>query len=123
MESGQSNSLQKVSPHSIFQRGMGLSHFTYAYAEYMEAQGKSSSYRTDPYSLAIQRLHISVIPESLPCRTDERHTIESYLRRGIGAQGQSTPIYICGMPGAFCTMVFFVVQMIYMFVTVLQVTV
>ncbi len=54
---------------------------------------------TDPFSLAIRRLHISVIPNTLPCREEERKMVEDYLQSGIGAEGLHKPIFICGMPG------------------------
>lgn len=97
MVSNQSSSLTKVSPHSILKRGMELSQYAYAYAAHLEAQ--DGDFQTDPFSLAIQRLHISVIPESLPCRAEERRAVESYLRAGITTNGSHRPIYICGMPG------------------------
>jgi hypothetical protein len=98
MESSHSSSLQKVSSHSMLQRGMEYSHYTYAYTDFLQAKYNSS--QTDPFSLAIQRLHISVIPESLPCREAERRTVEDYIREAVSCKGGvRRPVYICGMPG------------------------
>ncbi len=99
MVNSESSSMQKVSPHSLLKRGMEVSHYAYAYAAHLEAQ--NGDFQTDPFSLAIQRLHISVIPESLPCRAGERETVENYLRTGVVSQGSHRPIYICGMPGEY----------------------
>ena len=54
---------------------------------------------SDIYSTAIRRLHISVLPGTLPCRTKEKETIIAYLRDGIMKQGHVRPLYISGMPG------------------------
>lgn len=98
LESEHSSALQKVSPHSLLQRGMEMSHYGYAYAEYLKDQDGAA--QSDPFQQAIQRLHISVIPDTLPCREAERRQIEDYLRSGVAAQGEvHRPIYICGMPG------------------------
>lgn len=97
MVNEKSSALQKVSPHSMLKRSMEASHYAFAYAAHLEAQ--DADYQTDPFSLAIQRLHISVIPDSLPCRGAERKIVEDYLRSGVTANGSHRPIYICGMPG------------------------
>jgi hypothetical protein len=103
MESSHSSSLQKVSSHSMLQRGMEYSHYAYAYTDFLQV--KYNSIQTDPFSQAIQRLHISVIPESLPCREAERRTIEDYIREAVSCKGGvRRPVYICGMPGR-CTAV------------------
>lgn len=78
-------------------RGMEYSYYAYAYAEYMKTL--NIDHQSDPFSVAIQRLHISVIPDTLPCRGAERKSIEDYIRSGIQCTGSHRPIYICGMPG------------------------
>lgn len=90
--------MHKVSPHSMLQRGMEISHYAHAYTAHLEAP-PADDVQTDPFSLAIQRLHISVIPASLPCRAEERKTVENYLRAGVVEQGSHRPVYMCGMPG------------------------
>ncbi|CAM9189102.1 unnamed protein product, partial [Ectocarpus fasciculatus] len=52
------------------------------------------------YSKAVRRLHVSVIPGTLPCRTAEKETIMNYLRTGINGGGHIRPLYISGMPGS-----------------------
>lgn len=52
------------------------------------------------YSKAVRRLHVSVIPGILPCRTAEKSKIISYLRDGIKRGGHVRPLYISGMPGS-----------------------
>lgn len=93
-----SSSLQKVVPHSMLQRGMEMSHYSYAYTTFLTMQ--NSNIQSDPISEAIQRLHISVIPESLPCREDERLIVENYIRNSVlRTTATVRPVYICGMPG------------------------
>lgn len=74
-----------------------MSHYAYAYADIL--QDKKGSSLSDPYSLAIQRLHISVIPSSLPCREAERKAVEDFLRTAVSNRHVHRPVYICGMPG------------------------
>lgn len=95
----QSNTIQKVVAHSMFQRGMAHSQYAYAYTDYVENRLGSTEF-TDSFSRAIQQLHISVIPEKLPCRTEQRNVIEGHIRSGILGKGaQKGAMYICGMPG------------------------
>ena len=76
---------------------MEYGNFKYAYVEFLKDQNSSIE---DDYMVAIQRLHISVIPDTLPCRQNERSFIENYLRDGIKT-GNTSPLYICGMPGIY----------------------
>jgi origin recognition complex subunit 1 len=48
---------------------------------------------------AIAKLHISFIPETLPCRTAEKTMIQDLIRSYISEECNSKPIYISGMPG------------------------
>jgi len=110
LESASTSSLQKVSPHSMFRRGLSYSHYGYAYVEHLDSIGGAgaggggggvgSDQEPDPFSVAIQRLHVSVIPDSLPCRDFERTTVEEYIRGGLlQPLSAHRPVYICGMPG------------------------
>jgi hypothetical protein len=99
MESVTNKSFVKVLPHSILPRGLALSHYRFAYVDLLRSLSRLSEF-TDPFSIAIQRLHVSVVPESLPCRSVERTSIEDYIRNGvIGSSARSQTYYICGMPG------------------------
>jgi ATP-dependent Clp protease ATP-binding subunit ClpA len=84
----------------MFQRGIDHSQYKHAYVDYMRDQAITSQQNRelDPYSIAIKRLHISVIPEILPCRNKERKDIEDYISDGL-RRGKKSPLYICGMPG------------------------
>ena len=93
--SNNSRAIQKVPLAKLFQRGMEYSNYKFAYVEYLKEQGDGVE---DDYMIAMQRLHISVIPDSLPCRQNERTFIENYLRDGIKSR-KTSPLYICGMPG------------------------
>lgn len=54
---------------------------------------------SDIYTTAIRRLHVSVLPDTLPCRTEQKEKIMAYLRDGIAKGGNVRPLYISGMPG------------------------
>lgn len=100
METSESNAIQHVSMHSLLQRGLGFSHYSDIYANILEsANSENTGTDSDEYSSAIKRLHISVIPERLPCRTQERDNIERFIRNGISARGCGKAMYISGMPG------------------------
>ncbi|KAF7722245.1 Origin recognition complex, subunit 1 [Apophysomyces ossiformis] len=51
-----------------------------------------------PYELARERLHVSAVPESLPCREDEFAEIMGYLEGAI-EEGTGMCVYISGVPG------------------------
>eukprot|EP01138_Halocafeteria_seosinensis_P002846 gb/GECG01002907.1/.p1 GENE.gb/GECG01002907.1/~~gb/GECG01002907.1/.p1 ORF type:complete len:670 (+),score=100.16 gb/GECG01002907.1/:1-2010(+) len=48
---------------------------------------------------AKSKLHLSAIPEKLPCRDKERKQIEKYLSSSIRQGGIGRSLYIAGMPG------------------------
>lgn len=100
LDTSNSRALQKISARTMWKRGMDISQYKYAYVDYVRDQISASDQglETDDYSIAIQRLHISVIPETLPCRENERNEIEEYIRDGL-RRGKKSPLYICGMPG------------------------
>ncbi|KAI9281552.1 P-loop containing nucleoside triphosphate hydrolase protein [Sporodiniella umbellata] len=52
----------------------------------------------DAYTLARERLHVSAVPDSLPCREDEFMDISGYLESAI-EESTGTCIYISGVPG------------------------
>ena len=80
----------------MLKRGMEFSHYQRAYANYLSSHHQLL---TDDFSVAIQRLQISVIPDQLPCRENERKKIDHYLREVIVSNHTKPPLYICGMPG------------------------
>lgn len=51
------------------------------------------------YDRACAKLQLSAIPDSLPCRDDERKQIIDYIRHGLKNKGSSSSLYISGMPG------------------------
>ncbi|GAA5796512.1 hypothetical protein HPULCUR_001884 [Helicostylum pulchrum] len=51
-----------------------------------------------PYALARERLHVSAVPDSLPCREDEFMNIMGYIESAIH-EGTGTCVYISGVPG------------------------
>ncbi|RCI01983.1 Origin recognition complex, subunit 1 [Rhizopus stolonifer] len=52
----------------------------------------------DDYALARERLHVSAVPDSLPCREDEFMEIAGYLENAI-QEDSGLCIYISGVPG------------------------
>ncbi len=57
-----------------------------------------SQYMSTPYSYARATLHVSAVPTSLPCRSNEFSTVYSHLYSAI-ADGSGACIYISGTPG------------------------
>ena len=57
-----------------------------------------SAYMASPYSQARTTLHVSAVPDSLPCRSHEFSTVYSYLHSAI-TDGSGACIYISGTPG------------------------
>ena len=57
--------------------------------------------RSEPataYELARERLHVSAVPDSLPCREVEFSDIMGFLESAVEA-GTGTCVYISGVPG------------------------
>jgi Cdc6-like AAA superfamily ATPase len=56
----------------------------------------------DPFSQAIKRLHISVIPDRLPCRDKDQSQITKFILHGLKKTGENSygPLLISGMPGS-----------------------
>jgi len=51
------------------------------------------------FNLALDRLTLSAVPKSLPCRENERARIDSLLRGAVWGGGGAPVVYISGMPG------------------------
>lgn len=51
------------------------------------------------YDRACDKLQLNAIPDTLPCRDNERKLIEDYLKNGLNNKGSSSSLYISGMPG------------------------
>ena len=95
-----SSSIQMVSIHSLFKRGMDISEYQHAYLSVMEQYDvDNTNVPTDKYSVAIRKLHVSVLPSDLPCRTQQRETIQSAIRQAILDSNLTRALYISGMPG------------------------
>ena len=129
-----SSALQPIQMSHIFARGVGLSHYRYAYTNYLaslpvsdvrstarnnastNSRGEEASRGSGgtgtasgssdikdesmQYSEAIRKLHVSVLPSKLPCRSDERNEIYAMLHKSITNRDDgSKPIYLSGMPG------------------------
>jgi origin recognition complex subunit 1 len=89
-------------------RGESLSEYAKLYGSHNDVldeelgggdSGQTSSNGRSIYANAIQRLHVSVLPEVLPCRTIEKDKVMTYLRSGLSRGGNIRPLYISGMPG------------------------
>jgi origin recognition complex subunit 1 len=57
-----------------------------------------SAYMASPHAHARSTLHVSAVPSSLPCRSQEFATVYSHLQSAI-ADGSGACIYISGTPG------------------------
>jgi len=58
----------------------------------------SPNHTTSPFQLARSTLHVSSVPNTLPCRTNEFTTVYTHLEAAISA-GSGACIYISGTPG------------------------
>ncbi|CAJ0942201.1 unnamed protein product, partial [Mesorhabditis belari] len=47
----------------------------------------------------LKKLHTSEVPEDLPCRGEQINKIEKFLRSVISPNGESSAMYISGVPG------------------------
>ena len=88
--------LQEIMVPTMLQRGMVYSHYQEAYENFLSSNNGNL---LDDYSIAIQRLQISVIPDALPGRENERKFIDHYIREVVVSHRTKPPLYICGMPG------------------------
>ena len=61
------------------------------------------------YELARERLHVSAVPDSLPCREDEFADIMGFLESAVES-GTGTCVYISGVPGTGKTVTVFEVM-------------
>ncbi|KAF3904373.1 hypothetical protein AA313_de0210301 [Arthrobotrys entomopaga] len=57
-----------------------------------------ATHLASPYQLARNRLHVSSVPDSLPCRENEFGTVYAHLHDAI-TTGSGSCIYISGTPG------------------------
>lgn len=93
----QSNSVQKVNPRTIKERGLRMSQYQYAYTSLLTKEAQKLE--RDVFSIAVQRLHISVVPQNLPCRDMEKASVTDFIRQRIIQRETSGPLFLCGMPG------------------------
>lgn len=57
-----------------------------------------ATFLSSPYAHARSTLHVSAVPTTLPCRSNEFSTVYTYLHSAI-TEGTGTCIYISGTPG------------------------
>ena len=57
-----------------------------------------ATHLASPHQIARNRLHVSSVPDTLPCREKEFSTVYSHLHDAI-SNGSGTCIYISGTPG------------------------
>jgi hypothetical protein len=55
-----------------------FSHYDYAYSNVSESIDDIEAGQSDVYSIAASRLHVSVLPDKLPCREVLLDTVVSY---------------------------------------------
>ena len=53
----------------------------------------------DMYAAATRRLQLSALPPVLPCRGEQTEKVQGYIRRAVHGQGETKPLYLCGLPG------------------------
>lgn len=98
-----SASFQPITGDRFFDRGIELSeyneHTKHVILRNTTTNNNSNIVYDDIYQRAIRKLHISVVPESLPCRTQEKGVLQGIIREFIKTDKVPAPIYISGMPG------------------------
>jgi Cdc6-like AAA superfamily ATPase len=52
------------------------------------------------YSYAVNKLQLSALPASIPCRDKEHAEMSTFLINGVKRGGASSALYVSGMPGA-----------------------
>jgi Cdc6-like AAA superfamily ATPase len=92
------NTMEPVEMCGLYLRGVMASEYEYAY-EHTDENLAGTAPRSDLYTSAAMRLHVSVLPDDLPCRATETETIMSHLRSSIQRRGENKPLYISGLPG------------------------
>jgi len=97
MEKRSSNSFMNISMASCYARGMDLSEYRDSYSSLEGAA--ADDLMNDPYSQAMRKLHISMLPATLPCRSQEMEIVTNYIRTAVISKGVTKPVYISGMPG------------------------
>ena len=99
-----STSFQPITGDRFFDRGIELSEYI-EHTKHVVLRNTNNTNNTtntvydDIYQRAIRKLHISVVPESLPCRTQEKGVLQGIIREFIKTDKVPAPIYISGMPG------------------------
>ena len=97
---GQIEHINEFSNAAIISRSSAMSYYEHAYincnADEIEGLRKELS---DTYSIASSRLHVSVLPDKMPCREMETATIKAYITRCIQKGGRNKPMYVSGLPG------------------------
>lgn len=106
-----SNTFQPLDMKTFFLQGISLSEYDCIYADEtlneinQMTNGLSKQNEgvndedTDPFSMAIKQLHISVIPDKLPCRQLEQETITETIKKCLVDGFGDKAIVITGMPG------------------------
>ena len=99
-----SSSLQLITGDKFLLRGIEHSEYKEYYTNYLQDLHSSNNTMKKTSSTllhsAISKLHISFVPEYLPCRDTEKSMIQDLLREYVQGKCNSKPIYISGMPGS-----------------------
>ena len=102
-KSSESDALQPVAGDRFLQRGLAISNYADFYKGYigngMFSNGGDAQSGQSIYSKAIHSLHISVVPDELPCREEQRRDVEQHIRQFMSSQKNTSSIYISGLPG------------------------
>lgn len=74
------DALIPIDVNDIWKRSIRYSSFHHVYSINLPTHEESDT-RKDPYSTAIAQLHVSYIPESMPCRQEEHKRIMDFITR------------------------------------------
>ena len=99
-KSRESDALISINSENFIKRGNNLSYY-YEKHYIKNNELNNINEEEDIYELAIKKLHISFIPNFLPCRELEKNIICDHIKNIILNKNIMKPIYISGMPGTY----------------------
>lgn len=93
------STMEPVDTCGIHMRGIMASEYEFAYENGDVDLGGVAPSQSDKYTAAAMRLHVSILPDDLPCRATETETILGHIQDAIERMGENKPLYVSGLPG------------------------
>jgi Cdc6-like AAA superfamily ATPase len=87
------DSLLPVETSDIWKRSLRYSDYSHIYlASFPQEEPTQDASSYDPYSIAIAQLHVSFIPDTMPCRQDEHRKILDFLTKQLSQTSSSKKV-------------------------------